>query len=86
MPKTCLDQVPQSTCPAPFVSKPVTWLDEFRLTKAVVPLGDFHAPAPKTGHSGENASLVITGEVSLVLQSGIEAILGPRRKEQEKGP
>lgn len=38
------------------------------------------------GHSGENTSLVLAGEVSLVLQSGIEGSLGPRRKELEKDP
>lgn len=56
----------------------------------MVPIGDFHTRLQKshevTGHFGENISLIITGEVSLVLQSGIEAILGPRRKELEKDP
>ena len=38
------------------------------------------------GHSGENISLVLTGDVSLVLQSGIEGLLGPRKEELQKDP
>lgn len=47
MPKTYLNQVAQSACTAPFLLKPVTWLDESRLSKVVVPIGDFHASPPK---------------------------------------
>lgn len=38
------------------------------------------------GRSGENTSLVLAGEASLVLESGIEGSLGPRRNELEKDP
>lgn len=64
---------PTDYLPCPICFRTSHLADECRLTKAVVPIGDFHAPAPLSyGHSGENTSLVITGEVSLVLQSGIE--------------
>lgn len=89
--KTHLDQGPQSASTAPFRLKPFTWLDESRLTEVVVPIGGFHAPPPQKSHqvigySGENTSLVLADEVSLVLQSGIEGLLGSGRKELEKDP
>lgn len=74
------------SCPICFKTSHL--VDECRLTEAVVSIGDFHAQLQKshkvTRHSGESTSLVITGEVSLVLQSGIEAILGPRRRSQRR--